>query len=140
MQEEPMTTGRRQRAKLDIHWSWCALNHGAPCSCRTLPLPREPLDAQIDRLAMCILRLFPYEPGSQGDESAVDVAIRLIERLDGAQRRSIQAKFTVGVLRDALLAYMEPAGDTPEELRKQAKSALRFTATASSVSPSPFLR
>jgi hypothetical protein len=75
-----MDIRRRERKKLDIHWSWCAFNHGAPCSCRTLPLP-EPLDAQIDRLASCILRLFPYEPGSQGNESAVDVAIRLIERL-----------------------------------------------------------
>jgi hypothetical protein len=130
MNEETKASGRRERKKLDIHWSWCAINHGAACTCRTLPQPPEPLGSQIDRLAACILRLYPYEPGSHGDESAVDVAIRLIERLDAAQGRSIDAKFAVGVLRDALLAYMEPAGDTPDEIRKQAKSALHFAEKA----------
>ena len=43
---------------------------------------------------------------------------------DAAVDRSITAKFAVGVLRDALLAYMEPAGDTPEEIRKKARFAL----------------
>lgn len=42
----------------------------------------------------------------------------------------VSAYFAIRVLRDALLAYMEPAGDTPEELRTQAKAALRFAQKA----------
>lgn len=34
------------------------------------------------------------------------------------------AKKAAAVLYDALLAYMEPAGDTPEQIRAQAKAAL----------------
>lgn len=42
----------------------------------------------------------------------------------------VDAYFAIRVLRAALLAYMEPAGDTPEELRMKAKSALRFAQKA----------
>lgn len=58
--------------------------HDGPHSWGTLPtwgVKAPSPDAQIDRLAACILRLFPYEPGKHGDETAVDVAIRLIEKL-----------------------------------------------------------
>lgn len=46
--------------------------------------PAESLYSQIDRLARCILEVFPDEPGKgplPWGEGAVDVAIRLIRRL-----------------------------------------------------------
>lgn len=40
---------------------------------------------QVDQLAACVMKHFPDEPGSTGQsEGAVDVAIRLIERLKAA--------------------------------------------------------
>jgi DNA-directed RNA polymerase alpha subunit len=43
---------------------------------------KSPADKEIDRLADFILTQFPDEPGSGGaDESAVDVAIRLLKTL-----------------------------------------------------------
>jgi hypothetical protein len=45
-------------------------------------MDNEPLERQIDRLAACILFYFPDEPGSTGQsEGAIDVAVRLLERL-----------------------------------------------------------
>lgn len=44
-----------------------------------------------------------------------------------------RAEFAIDLLRAALLAYMEPAGETPEQIRAQAKRALL---TAQQVHPS----
>lgn len=49
---------------------------------------------------------------------------------DASATDMVSAYFAIRVLRDALMAYMEPAGDTPEELRKQARFALRFAQKA----------
>lgn len=53
---------------------------------------------------------------------------RLQSLLD--QQDNVSTFFAIRVLRDALLAYMEPAGETPEQLRKRAKSALHFAQKA----------
>lgn len=49
---------------------------------------------------------------------------------DAMRRKLQQAKKAASVLYDALLAYMEPAGDTPEQIRAQAKAALELADTA----------
>lgn len=62
-----------------------------------------------------------YETALAAAEARAEASDELAAVLQG---RVDMLETWVAVLSDALTAYMEPAGDTPEELREQARRAL----------------
>lgn len=98
--EETFTSSRGERVACLVRQDDQGKTHAwwQPCAVLRKVEPEPQLSTEIDRLASFILDRFPGEPGRGGNESAVDVAIRLLSE----PPRQEMDEETLGFVREAV--------------------------------------